>query len=218
MRYAESPSSCYTYDHCPRKYKFRYIEKLPDPSGPAAELGKTFEDAVYTAWNNRSIPNHEDPKIEKMLYSLFTSIDVLSLPAAAGFQEKIDVVCGGGRLLGYMDMRHIDNSITDIKTSKKQWDEKKLSETEQHIAYPYGAVRMGLLQPIFPIVFRYVITTTTENPSVQVLELSITESDFLAYEKRFSERIKKIELEIFPTKRSYECNWCPYKKICPAWN
>lgn len=121
------------------------------------------------------------------------------------------------RLLGYMDMRHVDNSITDIKTSSKKWDEKKLSETEQHVAYPYGAVKMGLIQPVFPIVFRYVITTTTENPTVQVIELSITELDFLAYEKRFSERIKRIELDIFPTKRSYECNWCPYKAICPAW-
>lgn len=218
MRYAESPSSCYTYDHCPRKYKFRYIEKLPDPTGPAAELGKSFEDAVYPSWNDWSIPSHKDPHVEKMLYALFTSTEVLSLPAAAGFQEKIDVACGSSRLLGYMDMRHVDNSITDIKTSKKQWDEKKLLGTEQHIAYPYGAVKMGLIQPVFPIVFRYVITTTGSDPVVQVIELKITETDFTEYEKRFSQRIKKIQLDIFPTKRSYECSWCPYKKICPAWN
>lgn len=215
MRDYESPSSCYTYDHCPQKYKFRYIDKLPDPSGPAAELGKKFEDIVYPRWNTGRSHIHEEPKIEAMLKVLFAGS--IHLTNYASTQNKIDVVCGASRLLGYLDILHTDNSITDLKTSKRLWDTKKLGETQQHIAYPYGAMKMGLIPNIFPVVFRYLIVTTDAVPKVQIIELNITEEDFKSYEDIFIERVRKIQLDIFPPKKTYECNWCPYKNLCPAW-
>lgn len=216
MREYESPSSCYTYDHCPKKYKFRYIDRLPDPSGAAAELGKRFEEIVYLRWNTGRARGHEDRKMERMLQVLFNDPSVKSLPDYASIQNKIDVVCGDSRLLGYLDILHTDNSITDLKTSKRLWNTKKISETEQHIAYPYGAMKMGLIPEAFPCIFRYLIVTTDENPKVQIIELKITKEDFQQYERRFTERISKIKLDVFPALRTYECNWCPYRGICPA--
>lgn len=217
MREYESPSSCYTYDHCPQKYKFRYIDKLPDPSGPAAQLGIAFEDIVYPLWNERAYKEQEDMKMDGMLRCLFSDIKVQKLANHKSTQNKIDVPCGDSRLVGYLDMLHEDNSITDLKTSKNPWDTKKLSETQQHIAYPYGAMKMGLIPNVFPVIFRYLIVTTDSAAKIQIIELKITEEDFKEYERSFYERIKKIQLDIFPTKRNYECNWCPYKRLCPAW-
>jgi putative RecB family exonuclease len=34
-----SPSSASTFDQCPRRWKFKYVDKLPDPSGRAALVG-----------------------------------------------------------------------------------------------------------------------------------------------------------------------------------
>lgn len=39
---AHSYSSIKTYEQCPAKYKFTRIDKLPEPSGPAAERGKVI--------------------------------------------------------------------------------------------------------------------------------------------------------------------------------
>ena len=36
---ALSPSQLKLFEECPRKWKFRYIDKLPDPSGLAAVIG-----------------------------------------------------------------------------------------------------------------------------------------------------------------------------------
>lgn len=217
MREYESPSSCYTYDHCPQKYKFRYIDKLPDPAGAAAELGKRFEDLVYPRWNFDRQWQHEDPRMSGMLEALFGDDRVKKLPAHRTIQQKIDVPCGKIRLLGYMDMLHTDNSITDIKTSKSLWTNQKLSETQQHIAYPYGAMKAGFIPNTFPVLFRYLIVTTGLMAKVQIIEVLITEEDFVRYERGFIERANRISLEVFPPKKTYECNWCPYKRICPAW-
>ncbi len=214
MREFESPSSCYTYDHCPQKYKFRYIDKLPDTVGKAAEFGIMFENIVYERWNNGRSCTHENKKIESMLKVLFTN-DIVNYKST---QNKIDVECGNSRLVGYLDMLHEDNSISDIKTSKKLWDNKKISETQQHIAYPFGAMKMGLIPNIFPVTFRYIIVTTHVKPRLQIIELKITKSDFNKYEKSFYERINKIKLEVFPPLKTNECYWCPYRNICPAWN
>jgi putative RecB family exonuclease len=40
-----SPSSASTYDQCPQRWAYRYIERLPDPPGPAALAG-TFAHSV----------------------------------------------------------------------------------------------------------------------------------------------------------------------------
>jgi len=48
---ALSPSQLKLYDDCPKKWKFRYLEKLPDPPGLAAVIG-TFAHSVLEALMN----------------------------------------------------------------------------------------------------------------------------------------------------------------------
>ena len=40
-----SPSSAGAYEQCPRRWKFRYLDRLPDPPGQAALAG-TFAAAI----------------------------------------------------------------------------------------------------------------------------------------------------------------------------
>ena len=41
-----SYSKLKTYVQCPRKAKYKYVDGLPDPSGPAAERGKRIHDSL----------------------------------------------------------------------------------------------------------------------------------------------------------------------------
>jgi len=217
MRKYESPSSCYMYDHCPRKYKFRYVEKIPEASNIYADFGIRFEDIVYPRWNTGRSPEHDDPKICNMLTKMFDDENVKKMPEALLIQQKIDVQCGGSRFLGYTDIIHTDGSITDLKTSKRKWGKDKLGGTQQHVAYSFGCVKSGFIENIFPVIFRYLIITTVPPHNIQIIEMKITEKDIRDFEKSFSERIKNIESNIFPCKKTYECNWCSYKNICPSW-
>ena len=46
-----------------------------------------------------------------------------------------------------------------------------------------------------------------------------TDEQLEKLKKETIELIKRIESETeFPTNKSILCNWCPFKKICPAWN
>lgn len=221
LRYSESPSSCAMHDQCAQKYKYKYIEKLPDPVGPAAEFGKAFEEVVFPRWNDRGDTIHPDEKISRMLRALFNSQEIAGLSNAKAFQVKIDVPCGQTRLFGYLDMHLEDDSIIDLKTSGKPWDDAKFNASEQHIAYPFGMIRMGMIPKKFPIIFKYVIVTTTVNPQVQILTAKISEEALVKYERKFNDRLEKIKLEtelnMFPTNRGSHCHYCPYRNLCPAW-
>lgn len=41
-----SPSSASTFEQCPLRWRFRYIDRLPDPPGPDAVVG-TFAHLVF---------------------------------------------------------------------------------------------------------------------------------------------------------------------------
>lgn len=217
MRAYESPTSCYMYDHCPKKYDFRYNQHLPDKEGPAARLGIAFEEIVYRYWNKIPLFHAEETLLEKMTAVLFSHKDILALPKMRSIQNKIDVPVGSSRLVAYLDILHEDDSITDIKTSKRKWSPSRLSETSQHFAYPYGAMKMGLIPEKYPAIFRYVIVTTTPPIAVQIITVEVSNMDLEGYEQYFMHRLQKIQNNEFPTRKSHECSWCPYKDICPAW-
>ncbi len=46
---ALGPSKVSTYLQCPRQYQYKYIERIPAPSSPAAALGSTFHAIVSKA-------------------------------------------------------------------------------------------------------------------------------------------------------------------------
>jgi hypothetical protein len=225
MRTAESASSCSIYDLCPQKYKFKYVDKLPDPSGPAAEFGKKFHEAVYASWNDRAAV-HSDLQIHAMLHALYKYPKVQELPALREITGKasehcIDIPCRQGRLYGFIDMILEDNSLNDIKTSKSAFTAAKRDEQRQHLFYVYGALKMGWLEPNkFPYKFRYIVVTTAAAPLVQVLTFNVTEKALQEFEEDFGLRLTKIELSfdtgLFPHNPGAHCRFCPFKNVCPA--
>lgn len=225
MRSYQSASSCNIYDLCPQKYKFKYVDKLPDPSGPAAELGTRIHNAIYATWAERKA-EHSDLFIKIALTALYTHREVQALPAARiidgkASEHKIDVPCGKTQLNGYIDMMLEDGSLVDFKTSKSLFSSEKIQEQRQHLFYVYGALKMGWLPPNqFPYLFRYVVVTTAKSPTVQVIKFNVSQSALEEFERDFNLRTYKIQLShdlnMFPHNPGSHCYMCPYKNICPA--
>ncbi len=68
-----SPSKLAGYYECPAKTKYKYIDKLPDPGGPALERGSDIHKAAEMYVTGRRKDLHADlknPKVSKLLGTL----------------------------------------------------------------------------------------------------------------------------------------------------
>lgn len=223
-RYSESVSSITTYFKCPKKYDFKYIQKLPDPSGPAAELGTAFHKAAYMTWDRQAwdCGKVNGQYVEDMLRAMYMHPEVAALPhpklvEGENCEFKLEADLGGeNRMLGYVDvlLDEVEYAI-DFKTSSRPWDEKKILENFQHLSYPLGLRLIGRSKVKK---FLYIVVTTKGRPQCQVITLDVSDEVCEAYRRRHFDAVKRISLDLFmPTPTRQECGWCPYKKLCPAW-
>jgi len=79
-----SPSSAGTYRQCPRRWRFRYVQKLPDPPGEPALLG-TFAHRVLELLCSDPAPERT---VGLLLLDLYLSDCLLQLHR---FQEVLDI-------------------------------------------------------------------------------------------------------------------------------
>lgn len=222
MRYYESPSSCSTYDSCALKYKFKYIDQLPDPSGPAAALGTEFHEAVYLSFATKSM-QHDNPTIKAMLAAFYANNEITSLGSIAAIEKRVEVQCGKGNIKGFIDLIFEDGSIADIKTSSSLFTPEKIKAQKQHLFYVYSALKLGILKAdSFPYIFRYLVVTTKKSPLTQVVTFKVSKEALQEFETDFNIRLNKIalnvETKIFPHTRGPHCYYCSFKSICPAHN
>jgi hypothetical protein len=101
---------------CPRRFALKYVEKQPDPPGPAAILGKTvhkaielclnghwIEDAIATAYMEEADQTVEKAIVEEMVKA---ALSYLSF-GAKGVTEQhfIMRLADKVKLQGYIDFR-----------------------------------------------------------------------------------------------------------------
>ena len=219
-RRAESPSSIAIYCECPRRYAFKYVEKLPDPMGPAAALGQAFHSMAYETWHLQDIGNCEDPLVCKMLRAMYDHHDVKALPHSqleegktCEYQLKADL--GNQTLFGYVDLLLDDvQYAVDFKTSGRPWTKEKVEEQQQHLAYTLGLREIGRSEVKR---FLYIVVTTNKNPQCQVITLDVTPEAVQGYHDKFLGAVDMIELDLFPATPCNACRWCPWKNLCPAY-
>lgn len=218
-RRSESPSSITRYMTCPKSYDFRYIQKLPDPSGPAAELGNAFHQAAYDSWHTQCW-DHKDWLIQSMLQAMYMHEEVAALPhpklvEGVTCEYNLQADMGGQDCYGFVDLLLDDvGYAVDFKTSSKPWDEEKIMKNYQHLCYTYG-LRKIKRSPVTKFLY---IVVTTKHPKCQVISLEVSDSVCAEYAKKFMGVVKYIELDLFmPTPSRDACRYCPYKNVCPAW-
>lgn len=222
----ESPSSIQMYRRCPQQYAFKYRDNLPWPPSDAMELGSVFGEAVYATWHLgeairipcQGISAEDEAKIPYMLKALYNHPKIKELPKMKLIHGKTcekKVICsvGGKSSVGYIDIVIPDVAPIDIKTSARKWDAGRVKESIQHLDYTYALRKEGMHFDKFI----YIVVTTGKNPFVQFIEVDITDEALQKFEDEFVDTVEQIELDLFMPTPDSHCNWCPYRKVCPAY-
>lgn len=195
------------YSKCPAKAKYKFIDKMPDPGGPAMERGnlihKLAED--YTLGNLKKLPP-ELAKFKDEFTELKKSKPIVEQTWAftkdwlktrwddwqnCALRIKTDASCVDGT----------DLYIIDHKTGKKYDDNK-----EQLELYAVG----GALW--FPKV-KKIITQLWYLDSGEVVDQEFDAKDAPKLQKEWDKRVEPMLNDTrFAPKPSHECRWCPFSK------
>jgi putative RecB family exonuclease len=244
-----SPSAVSEYENCPQLYKYRKIDKLPEPPSLDAERGTlvhtVLQDLFEFPSNERTpetaidlLPSRwkaqlaEKPALMEMVTnekewldrasSLLTTYFTLENPATfeathreMHLENDFDT---NVYLHGYVDRLDIaptgEVRIVDYKTGKSPkpgWEEKALFQLRVY-AFLYWK-NTGVLPRLLQLIYLGDGRVVKSNP---------TQADVDSVEKVL-QRVAKdifisIEKEYWPPKPSRLCDWCYFKKICPAHN
>lgn len=195
------------YEKCPAKAKYKFIDKLPDPGGPAMERGNVIHKLAeqYTKGEIKTIPL-ELRKFKDEFAILKKSKPVVEESwaftkhwlkttwndwANCALRIKVDAACEDGT----------DLYIIDHKTGKK-----RDAYEDQLSLYAVGG---GLIYPKIKRIF-------TELWFLDSGEKVEREYDAANTPKLQAHWNKKVEPMLndtrFAPKPSHECRWCPYSK------
>lgn len=200
---AWSFSSLSTYEDCPRKYKFKYIDRLPEPPSPAAERGTQMhahlEDYVL---KNEPVPEN----LEYMLPELDDWKTIgCQIEEPWGFDKdwqptdwkdawlrmKLDLMIPSTGL------------VVDYKTGKKDGNEAK--HARQGLLYAIGThIRYPELKSV-TVKFEYLDHKTDS--------LKVWRPEQLTVGKRvFNNQVEQMESDrlFAPKPNKWKCRFCPF--------
>lgn len=234
-----SPSKIKVYDECKLKYKFKYIDYLPekDTNTDALQFGsfihKVLEEGVTATTEEELLEiakivksNYkfdEDARgrqTEKCFKNFVAFNNSLSGCEQISTEQMFAVELKQGYgLNGIIDriVKSEDGNylVIDYKTSKRPSTKRDLIKDPQMLLYAY-AVSVLYKVPIASI------TLSHYYPHLdKLVHIKFSEAHVLMYMKKLTQKIweirKKKKDDFFPQVNQF-CDWCGYKDMCPKQN
>ncbi len=242
-----SASSISTYEQCPLRFRFSRIDRIPEPTTEAMILGtfvheileevyrlepeeRTLAEARRIArelWENKFEEETSTVKIKNLndfrwhawwcVENLFGMEDPPEVKIR-GVEDKFSGLIEGVPLLGYIDRwtEEADGSITvtDYKSGKVSKPQYEGDKIFQIVLYAEMLERLNNIHvdnaEIMYVKFK---ETKRYDPTPKRRET------VLRLVNQTWEGVQTgCETGLFPTKTGPLCNWCAYKRICPAWS
>lgn len=234
-----SASSTKTYEQCPKKYFYTYIDKLPKKSWGHLTLGK-FCHAVleqfHKEWKidknldlvqlmvkcfatQRNEPDYKTMSTDQledakaMLQEYLFSMEKGGMPNVLSVEEPFKIVVDKYILRGFIDRIDVDRDglfhIVDYKTTK---NEKYLDDFQLLV---YGIA----LREKYPEVERYRGSYVLLKKNSKLVTQEFNIQDILKCQSKIIDFGNRIEQEQKWEKRpSQLCNWCDFYDPCQgAW-
>ena len=240
-----SPSSIGTFKQCPLKFKFNKIDGLTEPPTIHTLLGNFVHDileALYLLpkeernlqearviardkWANNYEPQAKSLRLNERDFRwkawwCVENLWQIEEPADShfdGVEQEVNGELDGVRIKGFIDRYKINGDgsieISDYKTGKipsARYADDKFTQL-----YIYAlmtdvlgigkASKVSLIYLTGPEVLSRDVTQSSLDTTVKLIRN--TKKDIDAF----------CEQGDFPAKPSGLCNWCHFKKICPAW-
>jgi CRISPR/Cas system-associated exonuclease Cas4 (RecB family) len=232
-----SASSVKTFEQCPKKYSFTYIERMPRKQWEHFDLGNvchlTLEN-FHRSYMESAVPKEQ---LSKLMLTSFTDAladfpklssdlrkeafklckDYLSnvvatgMPNVVGVEAPFEFELGEGVIIrGFIDrIDFVDNKyrIVDYKTTKNA---KYLDPFQLSI---YGLWLKREHPEVVTFDASYVLLrqkSATKDYTLNVRDLERTNKELLAYAKKINNETE------WPTSPSPLCNYCDFQGICPS--
>lgn len=232
-----SHSSIETYDICPAKWKFQYVERIPRKPSPILSFGNSLHAALESfyratvpvapsleellamldrSWLSEGYPSPEEEARNRSL-----AVDILTrfhrdnaptyaLPAIV--EEKFEIDIDGVPVSGQIDrMDRLPSGgyeILDYKTSRRLPTLDALRKNRQLSIYHLAVRETRGIDPERLTLYFLMHGQPMSVPGR-------TEADLEATRRHIVTVAERIEAEKFEPKRSALCNWCDFQPICP---
>lgn len=232
-----SDSKYKTFKQCKLKYKYKYVDYLPEPDEANTDalhfgsyIHKIFEDGYKLSSEQELVKLSEGIRGEYKVSSDYTGKDLICIKNFMKFNKKLgetvatelpfEVDLGKDiKLNGVIDRvikgKNNNYLIIDYKTSKKEKTKIDLFQDTQLKGYTYAIHKMYEV-PIKNITVAHYYPLTDN-----IVSINYTSNQITSYVRTIINEVwgirksKKVDLT---ASRNEFCNWCPYKSLCPEFN
>lgn len=182
--------------------EFRAALKRDGIKAPKLEVGKSQDEAIIMAgaYHDESAPNFQPVVAPETYFEI-------RIPGAKRiFQGTID-------LLALYKRRSNALVLSDTKTTRRSFDQKRADVDIQLTSYTYAALNL-LKKLVKFVIFDTVILLKGGARSEHVVSTRTME-DLAQFEQTFKMVEKGIEAGVFPpTNNEQTCGWCGYRSLC----
>lgn len=230
-----------TYDNCPRKFRYRYVDRLPGRPAPALSFGTSVH-AALERFYDRKLP--EEPTEEELLGFLFDGWDTSGF-AALDRDEQLAWYRQGQRVLreyhrrttgtyrlpvateAWFELPFGDDAVVVGSIDRVDSDE----DGELHVvdyktnkrASPRQRVARSLQLAIYALACEHLygrlpatVALDFVVPGVTV-SVGLDEIDLDAARGAVAETAAGVRAEAYAATPNRLCDWCDFREVCPAW-
>lgn len=233
-----SPSKIKVYDECKLKYKFKYIDYLPEKSTntDALQFGsyvhKVFEEGVHSTstdelWEvaevlrkNYTFGNEKEKLLKPCIDNFFRFNQTLSATEPVSTEQFFAVDLKEGYAVNGIIDRIVKSKeekylVIDYKTSKRPTSKRQLYNDPQMLLYAFAVHKMYEV-PVPNIVLAHYYPHLDK-----LVNVKFSEAHVMMYIRKLTQKVweirKKKKSDFFPQMNQF-CDWCGYKNMCPKIN
>lgn len=208
-----SASSASTYLQCPAKWKYRYIDRLPETKSEALEKGTMVHKALERYWTGGY--GKPEQGIHRFI-SAYRRMDGAVLPEqveAVELELRAELPGVDVPLLGYIDCYTTDGLVVDLKTTGKPWWNGRAVKELQPAMYTYLARANDLHVRGFEF---HVLVNEAGTHVVDGWRIPVELDDDFIEEHlgRVVQAWRGIVAGEFPPRKSVLCGYCDFELVC----
>jgi RecB family exonuclease len=236
MKRKVSYSSMSTFNECGLKYKFNYIDKIPQKPKHFFSFGKSVHSALEYMYSSMACPDLDnvlesldqawvsegykdqaaEVKAKKDAYKMLTMYHAKHASgwvAPIANELKFDITVDHVRVTGFIDRIDIEGNglhVLDYKTGQSL-DVERINADEQLTMYQMAVEELGM--------GRVEKLSLYHVPTLQIHSCGRHSEDLVvALRAKIKETAGAIDAQKFePNPSDKACSWCDHKVLCSVW-
>tara|TARA_R100000951_G_scaffold74617_2_gene62874 strand:+ start:377 stop:1162 length:786 start_codon:yes stop_codon:yes gene_type:complete len=229
-----SESKYQTFKQCKLKYRYRYVERLPEPGDTNTEalhfgsyIHKVLEDGVNCTTEGELVQIAEEVKGTYKISEKYTGKDLTCIKNFLEFNANLsgtvatelvfevpvkdDITLNGiiDRVIKGKDGGFL---IIDYKTSKREKTKVDLYQDSQLKGYVYA------ISKLYGVPFKNIVAAHYYPLTNNFVHVTYSVPQITAHARKIVDevwKIRKSKKEDMRPNRNDFCNWCAYKSACP---